>query len=430
MTWPERMAVLEAARDALVGVDREVWAAQSSDLAPVMGMLDELARRSVAAQVVVAAEAQSRGVVAESQCAGVRDWIATVAPATRVTGQAGVLARLVKELARPDAAPVRDRVASAQVAPGVALTVLDQFAKLEPRLAEGVGETVMTAMLDVGAEHGSRAVRELRTMIIAKWGRQGELDAIADSNRKHVELSPFLHAGDGLWESRLVVDDEGKAVIEAAIGPLSRPAPMRDDDGQVIERDLRSAGQRRGQALIEVCRRATAVTASTPSGVKAAVYVTMSLDDLMERTGAGTTMGAFGAGDSLSPETVRRMACDAGIIPAVLDSAGEVVDIGRTKRLFDHGMVKTLWLRDRHCSFPGCSTPAHWCDAHHLWHWADGGVTSTENGALLCPRHHTVVHRDRLLGLVVGGVVEWDLTAGSYDRWLQGRRRDRLRAPA
>ena len=101
-------------------------------------------------------------------------------------------------------------------------------------------------------------------------------------------------------------------------------------------------------------------------------------------------------GALLGPETVRKLACDAAVIPAVLDADGQVLDLGRTRRLFTPAQVQALWLRDRHCTFPGCQTPASWCDAHHVTHWVDGGPTDLTNAALLCGRHHTIVHRDRL----------------------------------
>jgi hypothetical protein len=36
--------------------------------------------------------------------------------------------------------------------------------------------------------------------------------------------------------------------------------------------------------------------------------------------------------------------------------------------------------------------PARWCDAHHILPWERGGPTSVENCALLCRRHHVLVH--------------------------------------
>ncbi|MGI8414710.1 MAG: DUF222 domain-containing protein, partial [Nakamurella sp.] len=173
---------------------------------------------------------------------------------------------------------------------------------------------------------------------------------------------------------------------------------------------------RRGEALIEVCRRCTAAGGQAPSSAKAALYVTMTLQELQKAIGAATTIGSLDSGAILAPETVRKLACDAQIIPMVLGSDGEILDESRAQRLFTAAQLKALWLRDLHCTFPGCETPAHWCAAHHLIHWIDWGPTDLDNAALLCGRHHTVVHRDQLAGTLVGGHVLWDRRPGSYQR--------------
>lgn len=378
---------------------------------------------------------EARGEVASSQSAGVRGWVEDHSPSSRAAGGAGVLARLVKDLAAgsrrgEDLAGVRRAVFEGRLAPGVAVTVLDQFTKLAPRLAEGVGPTVLEHLVDVGCSFGTRAVRELRTRLIAEFGSPGEFDRIEESNRRYIDLSVFSALGDGIWRADLTVNTEGKAVIEAAIGPLSRPAPLRDERDVVLEPDERTSGQRRGQALVEVCRRWTGGAGESPGGMKAAIYVTMHLEDLRGRCGAGRTVGALGSGDLLPPEQVRRLACDAGVIPVVLGSGSEPVDVGKTQRLFPAGLVKQLWIRDEGCTFPGCDTPAHWCDAHHLQHWVDDGPTALSNGALLCGRHHTVVHQQRLHGEVTAEGVVWDQAVDSYDRWLANHHRGRLRRPA
>ncbi len=68
------------------------------------------------------------------------------------------------------------------------------------------------------------------------------------------------------------------------------------------------------------------------------------------------------------------------------------VDVGRTQRLVTAAIWKALVLRDQHCRFPGCRRLPLACDAHHLHHWADGGVTSLDNLVLLCRAHHTLIH--------------------------------------
>ena len=49
-------------------------------------------------------------------------------------------------------------------------------------------------------------------------------------------------------------------------------------------------------------------------------------------------------------------------------------------------------VRDRYCRFPGCDRLHPWCDAHHVVHWADGGLTALRNLILLCRRHHRLIH--------------------------------------
>ena len=55
-------------------------------------------------------------------------------------------------------------------------------------------------------------------------------------------------------------------------------------------------------------------------------------------------------------------------------------------------MRRALEQRDGGCAFPGCECPAVWSAAHHIEHWAHGGVTSLGSLVLLCTRHHGVVH--------------------------------------
>ena len=106
------------------------------------------------------------------------------------------------------------------------------------------------------------------------------------------------------------------------------------------------------------------------------------------------------------------MACDADLIPVVLGGASEPLDVGRAKRLFTGGLRTAIIHRDRHCTFPGCDRPPDWCDAHHVKPWWAGGETTLTNAALLCARHHTIVHRDLLTATVTPTGVTWDTTPG------------------
>ncbi|MGB7817667.1 MAG: HNH endonuclease signature motif containing protein, partial [Ornithinibacter sp.] len=109
----------------------------------------------------------------------------------------------------------------------------------------------------------------------------------------------------------------------------------------------------------------------------------------------------------------------------------EDLDLGRVVRLFTRAQRRRLWRRDRGCTYPGCTAPAAWSRAHHVRHWADGGLSDIDNAALLCQRHHTTVHTRRLWAEVrerpddLGRFVVWDLTPGGYDAHLEHLRAER-----
>lgn len=121
--------------------------------------------------------------------------------------------------------------------------------------------------------------------------------------------------------------------------------------------------------------------------------------------GAGITI----SGEVLSPAVVRRMACEARIIPMVLSGPGQVLDLGVGRRYFSPAQRLVIWRRDHHCTYPGCTIPAAWTDVHHArWH-SRGGPTTITNGALLCGRHHTLVHDNDHTATIDDTGVTWHL---------------------
>ena len=389
-----------------------LWQVQGSELGALLIELDDLAAVASGARVAVVAEAEARGEISASQAGSTAGWVAEHAPSLAAGSGAGQVARLVRETARPDVAPVRAAAVSGSVSVPVALTVVSEYTRLKPRLRDEAAPTVLNGLLEMGIVDGQRGVRSLRPALLAAHGADGEFQADADAAERLVSLSRPSTDELGALTYQLILDPVGAAALEAAIGPLSAPVP--GPDGQ---RDPRSPQTRRGQALVEVCRRATSAGDRPPAGVKTTLMLTMSFEDLVARVGAATVVGSTQSGSLIAPETVRRLACDAAIIPTVLGGRGEILDQGRSTRLATPGQLAALWLRDAGCTFPGCTTPAHWCDAHHLIHWADGGTTDLSNLALLCGRHHSVAHRDQLVGQVTeSGAVTWDLVPGRYHR--------------
>ncbi|MGO4473328.1 DUF222 domain-containing protein [Arthrobacter sp. M-10] len=104
--------------------------------------------------------------------------------------------------------------------------------------------------------------------------------------------------------------------------------------------------------------------------------------------------GSFTFTGPVPAATLRKIACDADIIPVVLGGDGQVLDIGRSSRIFPAHIRKAITARDKGCAFPSCTMPAPWCEAHHIEYWSRGGPSSVDNGVLLCSHHHHLIHKE------------------------------------
>uniref|UniRef100_UPI001FF2FA0C HNH endonuclease signature motif containing protein n=1 Tax=Arthrobacter rhizosphaerae TaxID=2855490 RepID=UPI001FF2FA0C len=184
--------------------------------------------------------------------------------------------------------------------------------------------------------------------------------------------------------------------------------------------DRRTRPQQLLDGLIGACKTALTTTdLPTTGGLRPQVMVTIDYQDLLTRlnptetgpgtadtragspscprsgSGTGSGTGTFAFTGPVTASTIRKIACDADIIPIILGSEGRILDIGRTTRIFPPHIRKAITARDQGCTFPGCTIPAPWCEAHHTTYWSHHGPTSTENGTLLCSHHHHLIHKEQ-----------------------------------
>ncbi|WP_308010431.1 DUF222 domain-containing protein [Blastococcus sp. LR1] len=189
---------------------------------------------------------------------------------------------------------------------------------------------------------------------------------------------------NGSLSFRGELDAVGGEKFQAAIESIlqaSRPAG-----------DLRTRAQQSADALVQLCDNQLAAGAlPTMRTFKPHVVVTIPIEDLVGSDTAHATAD-LGFGATISAARARWLACDGNVTRIVIGPEGQPLEQGRSHRVVPPHLWRALTARDQHCVFAGCDAPAHWCEAHHLIHWAHGGDTDLHNLALLCERHHTKVH--------------------------------------
>jgi hypothetical protein len=192
-------------------------------------------------------------------------------------------------------------------------------------------------------------------------------------------------------------DPEGGALLLTALKPLARKSGARDD------RDME---RRMADAAVELAMHALDAGWIPQQGSQRThLMVTATLETLRGLPGAPAADMELSL--PISAKTAQRLACDASITRIVLGADSMVIDVGRAKRTIQGPTRKALNVRDEHCVWTGCERPASWCSGHHLVHWLHGGTNDSPNLALLCYRHHWMVHE--------GG---WQLVHGDDGRFL------------
>ncbi|WP_211349319.1 HNH endonuclease signature motif containing protein [Nocardioides litoris] len=387
--------------------------------------------RVEAALVVVAGRLACRDTPDAADALGAAGWADAKDFLTHlVGGRKGAGAGLVRTATRTQAMPdVLAAMTTGAVSTAQARVIGERVATLphEPALRE----TVTAWMLELATTGGLDATDLDHAFpgLVAEIDPDGAARGLeadraqaerAAHHARHLTFTPDTLGGVRIRGYATVEDAE---TVKATLFPLAAPQttapgacggvarvpgrPLRRPGDPVRRRcpdpacrhdgaDAREPGARLWDALVEGCRRLQAGD-QLPRAHGTTARLTVTIDHQQLRDGLVDHDGRAGHGvlddgTHLSVAAVRRLACDAEVLPAVLGSRGEVLDVGRLSRLVTTSIWLALVLRDRHCTFPGCRRPPTACEAHHLTHWADGGPTSLDNLALLCRRHHTITH--------------------------------------
>ncbi|MEH1127700.1 HNH endonuclease signature motif containing protein [Micromonospora sp. CPCC 206061] len=352
-----------------------------ADLVAVLDTAHALEQLAATVKLHAVREVDGRGIPAAQHATSVAVWLRQ-----RLRVDIHTARRMVELARQVERRPGLDQaLASGAVSVDQAQVIATAIRDLPDRLAPEVVDAAESLMVGWAKEFEPRSMRQLSTGLLAyvapELADEADRRAIERDEKRAQQTRAFALSdqGDGRYRVTGWLDAEAAATVSAALDPLCRPSG-----------DERSPTQRRADALVDVCKLALGCGELPDNGGdRPQVVVTVPFDVLRGELG----VGQLDCGDRLSAEQVRKLACDARIMPVVLGGDGQVLDAGQARRLFTGALRRALVARDGGCAFPGCDRPARWCHGHHVKAWTAGGATALDNGVLLCGHHHRVIHQ-------------------------------------
>ncbi|WP_414944422.1 DUF222 domain-containing protein [Amycolatopsis sp. cmx-11-32] len=260
------------------------------------------------------------------------------------------------------------------------IRVLARIPSTVPDDGVRAGEMTLVAL---ARRAGPREIAKAGRRLLDHLDPDGKEPRNEDPKDTRPELR-FVKHRDGSLGLKARLDLETYARLKSDLDPMAKPHKAIDGI-----RDSRTQDERYGDAFTDYVRlKTTSRNLPGQAGEATHILVTMSYEDLIRDIGEAHL-------DLVGPISVtdaRILACDARVRPGVLGTAGEPLDIGRSKRTVSLAQKYALTIRDGGCTFPGCDMPVPRCTAHHLVFWRHHGETKIDNLVLLCTKHHRLIH--------------------------------------
>jgi len=430
--------VLSALNGTVCGDDLPLWSLGGGELDALLTGLTAAADRLRVQALDLVAEGVRRGRPDAVGATSPTVWLAGLLHVTPGAARRMIAASEILQVASgsPTTSPVVRDARLGAVGLDQAMVAADAIAELPADVSEddhSAGVRVMREQARVLDPDQLRRLGQRLVELVDPAGAEVRLAEALHRAERRAHSTRELVIGperDGAVRGRFLLPAADAAVVRTALDALAKPGPATtpadgastvggDPNAGVADpwvdpvgahaatatRDDRTHLQRMADALVELAARSlTGGDLPASGGEKPQLVVLIDLDDLREEAGAAELLD----GTLLTADQLRRIACDSSVLPAVLGGTGQPLDIGRETRTIPTGLRRALIIRDRGCAFPGCDRPPGWTDAHHVRHWADGGITALDNLVLLCRHHHrTVHHQPWTVSIASDGHPQW-----------------------
>lgn len=355
--------------------------------------LDRAIRRLEAIKLRVVAAADAARVADRTGLADTSSWLAR----RTHTGSAQAAAEVRLATALESPRPCAEALSAGDLSPDHAQVIVRATEQLPDGLPAAAVEQVERTLVDQASRLSPEQLRRAARRALAAVEddqavvdrHEGEL-LVAEEQAALTKTRLTWHDNqDGTVSGSFTVPSVAAAMLIRAVQSMTSPrrAHLGATTAQAGEPEQRRDwAHQNGLAFTELLEHLP--TDHLHGKVAATVLVTIDLARLQ------AALGAAGAdfGGHLSAGDLRRLACGAGILPAVLDGPSLPVDLGHASRLFTEAQRVALGTRHRTCAADGCERPFAWCELHHRIPWSHGGRTDLANALPLCGFHHRRIH--------------------------------------
>ncbi|GAA1477163.1 hypothetical protein GCM10009623_16090 [Nocardioides aestuarii] len=358
------------------------------EYAGVLTDVDRAVRRLESLKLRLVAAAAKADVPTQSGARSTGDWLSQQtrsgsAPASRDS-------RLADDLDGP-LTDTADALSTGDISAAHAAAIATAMRRLPSRLDDDQRSTVEASLVRKARTLTPDQLRKVaRRAIEAVEPDRDTVDAEENTQVQDEEEAAWaktrltLHDnGDGTTTGHFTVPTLAAMVLKKVLDAMTAPRRTRAaaENGQRTD-----WAQARGQAFAQVLEHLP--TDHLHGKVAATIVITLDLDTLRDQLKAA----GLDTGDLVSAAHARRLACNAGLVPAVLDGHSQPLDLGREKRLFSQAQRVAGATTHSTCAADGCDIPYAWCELHHRRPWANGGHTDLADMIPLCGHHHRRLH--------------------------------------
>jgi hypothetical protein len=231
--------------------------------------------------------------------------------------------------------------------------------------------------------------------VLAYWAQAAdpdgvEKDAQAQRDARRLHLSQSL---DGMWFFDGVLDPISGEAVARVLKKIEDElfkadwAEAKERVGENVSAHdlLRTPGQRRADAWVEMARRATAM----PAGARLPEPLITVL--VGYETFAGRIC-QLASGAVVSPGALLPWLTEAHLERVVFDSPDRVKNVGVHRRLFSGATRRAVEVLGQECYSEFCDLPAEACEIDHIQPHGNGGLTVDDNGRPACGYHNRHRH--------------------------------------